>query len=78
MYEKTIQVLLLFMNTRPTDFYALLEEKYNPLIVGVTKLLKPIICAVNGVTAGESSSFIHSFNRLGFAPDLVGSWTLPR
>ena len=70
-----------------------LEQKYNPLIRGIAKLEKPVICAVNGVAAGaganialacdiviaaESAKFIQSFCNIGLVPDSGGTWTLPR
>jgi 2-(1,2-epoxy-1,2-dihydrophenyl)acetyl-CoA isomerase len=70
-----------------------LEQKYNPLIRSLTRLEKPVICAVNGVAAGaganialacdiviaaESAKFIQSFCNIGLVPDSGGTWTLPR
>jgi 2-(1,2-epoxy-1,2-dihydrophenyl)acetyl-CoA isomerase len=75
------------------DLGETLEQKYNPLIRGLARLEKPVICAVNGVAAGaganialacdiviaaESASFIQSFCSIGLVPDSGGTWTLPR
>lgn len=69
------------------------EKNYNPLIRLLTKMEKPVICAVNGVAAGaganiafacdiviaaKSASFIESFSKLGLIPDSGGTWILPR
>jgi len=69
------------------------EKYYSPLIIQITTMEKPVICAVNGVAAGaganialacdiviagRSASFIQSFARLGLIPDSGGTWILPR
>ncbi len=69
------------------------EKYYSPLILQITTMEKPVICAVNGVAAGaganialacdiviagRSASFIESFARLGLIPDSGGTWILPR
>lgn len=75
------------------DLYASLHNFYNPLILSLTSLSKPTVCAVNGVAAGaganialacdlvvaaKSASFIQSFSNLGLIPDSGGTWVLPR
>ena len=70
-----------------------LRARYNPLILAMRRLEKPIIGAVNGVAAGaglslalacdirlaaDSASFIEVFGRVGLAPDTGSSWFLPR
>lgn len=75
------------------DFGAELRVRYNPLILAMRRLEKPIIGAINGVAAGagcslalacdvriaaESATFIESFGRVGLAPDSGSSWFLPR
>ncbi len=70
-----------------------LERNYNPLIRRITRLEKPVVCAVNGVAAGaganlalacdivlaaQSAYFVQSFCRIGLVPDSGGSWLLPR
>ena len=69
------------------------EKFYSPLILQITTMQKPVICAVNGVAAGaganialacdiviagRSASFIESFCKLGLIPDSGGTWHLPR
>jgi 2-(1,2-epoxy-1,2-dihydrophenyl)acetyl-CoA isomerase len=69
------------------------EKFYSPLIMQITTMQKPVICAVNGVAAGaganialacdiviagRSASFIESFCKLGLIPDSGGTWHLPR
>jgi 2-(1,2-epoxy-1,2-dihydrophenyl)acetyl-CoA isomerase len=66
----------------------------NPLIMRITTLGKPVVAAVNGVTAGggvglalacdiviaaKSASFIQVFGpKLGIVPDMGCTWFLPR
>jgi len=75
------------------DIGATLEAHYNPMILRLRALAKPVVCAVNGVAAGaganfalacdmvlaaRSASFIQAFVRIGLVPDVGGSWFLPR
>jgi 2-(1,2-epoxy-1,2-dihydrophenyl)acetyl-CoA isomerase len=75
------------------DFGQALEQFYNPLVRGLRKLEKPVVCAVNGVAAGagcnialacdivlaaRSASFIQVFCRIGLVPDSGGTYFLPR
>lgn len=70
-----------------------LRIRYNPIILAMRRLEKPIIGAVNGVAAGagisvalacdiviasESASFMEAFGRVGLVPDTGSTWFLPR
>ena len=74
-------------------FKKILEEHYNPIIMRIRNIEKPIIAAVNGVAAGaganialacdivvahEKASFIQAFSLIGLIPDSGGSFYLPR
>jgi 2-(1,2-epoxy-1,2-dihydrophenyl)acetyl-CoA isomerase len=76
-----------------TDLGTELRDRYNPLILAMRRLEKPIVGAVNGVAAGagfslalacdmricsESASFIQAFGRVGLVPDSGSTWFLPR
>lgn len=71
----------------------IVEEHYNPIILKIRSIEKPIIAAVNGVAAGaganialacdiifaaRSASFIQAFSKIGLIPDSGGTFTLPR
>src|SRR6187551_1924292 len=71
----------------------ILSEHYNPIIVRIRKLEKPVVAAINGVAAGAganialccdvvvasaSASFIQAFSKIGLIPDSSGSYVLPR
>lgn len=79
--------------TMKVEMHKIITEHYNPIITRLTKIEKPIICAVNGVAAGaganialacdiviagESASFIQAFSKIGLIPDSGGTWMLPR
>jgi len=70
-----------------------LQTFYNPIILGIRELEKPVVAAVNGVAAGagmslalacdlricaESASFLQAFVRIGLVPDAGSTYFLPR
>jgi len=71
----------------------IVSEHYNPIILRIRKIEKPIIASVNGVAAGaganialacdivvaaSSASFIQAFSKIGLIPDSGGTFFLPR
>ena len=74
-------------------FKKILEEHYNPIIMRLRNIEKPILAAVNGVAAGaganialacdvvvasDQASFIQAFSLIGLIPDSGGTFILPR
>jgi 2-(1,2-epoxy-1,2-dihydrophenyl)acetyl-CoA isomerase len=70
-----------------------IRERYNPLVLAMRRLEKPIVGAINGVAAGagaslafacdlrlaaEGASFVLAFGRVGLVPDTGATWLLPR
>lgn|SRR5690554_3651060 len=68
-------------------------DHYNPIVMRLREIEKPIIAAVNGVAAGaganialacdivvakKSASFIQAFSAIGLIPDSGGTYFLPR
>ena len=89
------------LRERPADYQAgqppvlgeTLRQEYNPLILAMRTLPKPIVGAINGVAAGagcslalacdlrvasEEASFLQAFVRIGLVPDSGSSFFLPR
>ncbi len=71
----------------------IVDHTYNPIILAIRNIEKPVICAVNGVAAGAganialacditfaatSAKFIQSFSNIGLIPDSGGTFFLPR
>jgi 2-(1,2-epoxy-1,2-dihydrophenyl)acetyl-CoA isomerase len=75
------------------SFNSTLRERYNPIVLKMRNMEKPIIGSINGVAAGaglsialacdlriasEKASFIEVFVRVGLIPDSGASFLLPR
>lgn len=70
-----------------------LRKTYNPVILALRTMEKPVLAAINGVAAGagcslalaadvriasERASLIEIFSRVGLVPDSGSTWFLPR
>lgn len=75
------------------DFTGHVRKVYNPIVIAIRKLDKPVVCGVNGVAAGagaslafacdlvvaaEEACFIQAFIKIGLVPDTGASYFLPR
>lgn len=75
------------------ELKSIVRDHYNPIILKIRELEKPVIAAVNGVAAGaganialscditiakSSASFIQAFSKIGLIPDSGGTFFLPR
>jgi 2-(1,2-epoxy-1,2-dihydrophenyl)acetyl-CoA isomerase len=75
------------------SFLESLHTGYNPIILAIRKMPKPVICKLNGVAAGagcslalacdmiiasEEASLIEVFINIGLVPDSGSSWFLPQ
>ncbi|MBI1344391.1 MAG: 2-(1,2-epoxy-1,2-dihydrophenyl)acetyl-CoA isomerase [Terrimonas sp.] len=71
----------------------ILSEHFNPIIIKIRELKKPVVAAINGVAAGaganiplccdiivatRSAVFIQAFSKIGLIPDSGGTFFLPR
>jgi 2-(1,2-epoxy-1,2-dihydrophenyl)acetyl-CoA isomerase len=71
----------------------IVQEHYNPIILKMRTIEKPVVVAVNGVAAGaganialagdviiagSSSAFIQAFSKIGLVPDSGGTFILPK
>ena len=71
----------------------IVKKHYNPIIIKIREIKKPVLAAVNGVAAGaganlalacdlivatKSASFIQAFSKIGLIPDSGGTFFLPR
>jgi len=81
------------IDSEQTALDKIVEEHYNPIIIRLRNIEKPIICGVNGVAAGaganialacditiagNSVAFIQAFSKIGLVPDSGGTYYLPR
>jgi 2-(1,2-epoxy-1,2-dihydrophenyl)acetyl-CoA isomerase len=70
-----------------------LRDHFNPLILQIRKMEKPVVGAINGLAAGagaslilscdlkvcsETAKFINAFSRVGLVPDSGMTWYMPR
>jgi len=77
----------------PFDLGESIEQRWAPLVRRLARLPIPVVCAVNGVAAGAGANlalacdlviathrarFIQPFVSIGLAPDVGGTWILPR
>ena len=81
------------LDEKEIDFNKIVNENYNPLVLKIRNMDKPVVAAVNGVAAGaganlalacdivvakESANFIQAFSKIGLIPDCGGTYFLPR
>jgi 2-(1,2-epoxy-1,2-dihydrophenyl)acetyl-CoA isomerase len=81
------------MDSNGPGIEKIVREHYNPIILKIRALEKPVVCAVNGVAAGAganialacdvvlastSVAFIQAFSKIGLIPDSGGTFILPR
>ncbi len=82
--------LLAASDTAPLET---VHKHFNPLVLALATMPKPVIAAVNGIAAGagaslafvadfriaaDSAKFLLAFANVGLALDSGASWTLPR
>ena len=81
------------LEEKEIDFNKIVQENYNPLVLKIRNMDKPVVAAVNGVAAGAganlalacdivvakvSTNFIQAFSKIGLIPDCGGTYFLPR
>jgi 2-(1,2-epoxy-1,2-dihydrophenyl)acetyl-CoA isomerase len=72
---------------------SILRRNYNPIILGITRMPKPVVASINGVAAGagaslalacdfriasDKSRMFQAFIKLGLVPDSGAHWFLER
>jgi 2-(1,2-epoxy-1,2-dihydrophenyl)acetyl-CoA isomerase len=77
----------------PAPLADTVREHFNPIVLALAELPKPVVAAVNGIAAGagaslafaadfriaaERASFLLAFANVGLTLDSGASWTLPR
>ncbi len=77
----------------PVSLGESIRNRYNPIILKIRNMEKPIIASINGVAAGAGASlafacdfrianaeatFIQSFSKIGLVPDSGSTFFLPR
>lgn len=81
------------MDPQGPELTRIVRDHFNPIILRIREMEKPVIAAVHGVAAGaganialacdlvlaaESASFIQAFSKIGLVPDSGGTYILPR
>lgn len=83
----------MLLEGEPGQVMDTVREHYNPIVLTIRSMPKPVIAAVNGVAAGagaglafacdlrvaaQGATFLMAFARVGLAADTGASWTMQR